>query len=99
LIFNQATKKEVRLPGFLEHQATGICLSAILFIVNFLLFYFVFISAFKEELTGLVRLGFCWLGAYALTWICSYLAKGKARLLLTLVFIGILFVVFMFRGY
>ena len=89
--------KEVRLPGVLEHQATGIFLNALLFATLFLLFYFAFITAFKEELTGLVRLGFCWLGAYAFTWVCSYLAKGKARLLLTLFFIAILCAVFVFR--
>jgi len=97
LSFSQTSKKEVRLPGVLEHQATGIFLNAILFATHFLLLYFVFISAFKEELTGVVRLGFCWLGAYGLTWICSYRAKGKARLLLTLSFIGILLIVFIFR--
>ncbi|MFA7404681.1 MAG: hypothetical protein WC007_11830 [Pelobacteraceae bacterium] len=85
------------MPGLLEHQATGVFLNALMFTTHFLLFYFVFISAFQEELTGLVRLGFCWLGAYALTWVCSYLAKGKARLVLTIVFIGILGIVFMFR--
>lgn len=89
--------KEVRLPGLLEHQATGIFLNALLFATLFLLFYFVFIAVFKEELTGLVRLGCCWLGAYVLTWICSYLAKGKSRLALTLSFIGILIIVFIFR--
>jgi len=89
--------KEVQLPGLLEHQATGIFLNAIQFMTHFLLFYFVFIAVFKEELTGLVRLGCCWLGAYALTWVCSYLANGKARLVLTIFFIGILLVVFMFR--
>ncbi|OGU14945.1 MAG: hypothetical protein A2076_15680 [Geobacteraceae bacterium GWC2_53_11] len=97
MILIQSTKNEIRLPGVLEHQATGIFLSAILFATHFLLFYFIFISAFQEELTGLVRLGFCWLGAYALTWVCSYLAKGKARLVLTLLFIAILGIVFMFR--
>jgi hypothetical protein len=97
LILSRSAKKEIRLPGLLEHQATGVFLSAVLFATHFLLFYFVFISAFQEELTGLVRLGFCWLGAYALTWVCSYLTKGKARLVLTLLFIVILFIVFMFR--
>lgn len=43
-------------------------------------------NAIKQELTGLLRLALCWLGAYALTWICSYLANGKARLILTLFF-------------
>jgi hypothetical protein len=85
------------LPGILEHQATGIFLNAILFATHFLLFYFIFIAVFKDELTGLARIGFCWLGAYALTWICSYLARGKARFALTLLFIGILAVVFMLR--
>ena len=94
---HEGMNKEVQLPGLLEHQATGIFLNAIQFMTHFLLFYFVFIAAFKEELTGLVRLGCCWLGAYALTWVCSYLANGKARLVLTIFFIGILLVVFMFR--
>ena len=91
--------KEVRLPGVLEHQATGIFLNALLFATLFLLFYFVFIAVFKEELTGLVRLGCCWLGAYALTWVCSYLAQGKARLLLTIFFIAILCAVIVFLPY
>jgi hypothetical protein len=89
--------KEVRLPGLLEHQATGYFLSAVLFATHFLLFYFICTFAFRDEFTGLIRLFFCWLGAYALTWICSYLAKGKARLLLTLFFVGILCAVFVFR--
>lgn len=96
-MFKQSAQKEVRLPGLLEHQATGIFLSAVLFATHFFLFYFVFITAFNEELSGLLRLGLCWLGAYALTWVCSYLSKGKSRLALTLFFIAILGIVFMFR--
>lgn len=89
--------KEVRLPGLLEHQATGYFLSAVLFVTNFLLFYFICTIAFKDEFSGLVRLVFCWLGSYGLTWMCSYLTAGKARLVLTLLFVGILVIVFMFR--
>ncbi len=89
--------KEVRLPGVLEHQATGIFLNALLFATHFLLFYFVFMSIFKEELDGLLRLGCCWVGAYALTWICSYLTKGKSRLVVTLFFIAILLIISFFR--
>ena len=54
-------------------------------------------SVFKEELDGLLRLGCCWVGAYALTWICSYLTKGKSRLVVTLFFIAILLIISFFR--
>lgn len=97
MIFKQAAQNEVRLSRLLEHQSTGYFLSAVLFATHFLLFYFICIFAFEEGFTGLIRLALCWLGAYALTWICSYLVTGKARLILTLLFVCILVVVFMFR--
>ncbi len=54
-------------------------------------------SVFKEELDGLLRLGLCWVGAYALTWIYSYLTKGNSRLVVTLFFIAILLIISFFR--
>jgi len=97
LKFFQSENTEIALPGLLESRAVSIILGAVLFATNFLLFYFIFTFTFKEELTGLPRLALCWLGAYALTWIICYLAKGTARLALTLFFIGILCFTFMFR--
>jgi len=79
--------------SFLEQRFVGVFLNAILFICNFLLFYFVWLYAFPD-ITGLLRVALCWVGAYVMTWIMSFLAKGVARLVLVVAFLGILYVVF-----
>lgn len=83
------TKKKF---GLLQHRAVGIALNAVLFATNFLLFFFI-VSSILAEITGYLRLGLCWVGAYTMTWVMSMLAKGAFRLVLTLVFIVLLFIV------
>lgn len=81
-------------PSFLERRYVAIFLNGILFVTNFLLFYFIWLYAFAD-ITGLLRLVFCWAGAYSLTWIMSLMAKGAARLALVGVFLGILYFILM----
>jgi len=82
--------------SFLEQRAVGVFLSAVLFVCNFLLFYFIWLHSFPD-ITGLLRVGLCWVGAYALTWVMASLAKGGARLALAAAFLVILYVVFRYR--
>jgi hypothetical protein len=90
---------EQQLKGttnFLKQRAVGILLNAVLFVTNFLLFYFIWLYAFPD-ITGLVRVGLCWVGAYVLTWIMASLAKGVTRLALAAAFLGILYFVFKYQ--
>jgi hypothetical protein len=82
--------------SFLERRPVAIFLNAVLFVCNFLLFYFIWLYAFPD-ITGLIRVALCWGGAYVLTWIMASLAKGGARLALTVVFLGIVYVVFKYQ--
>lgn len=82
--------------GILERRDVSIILSAVLFIINFLLFYFIWLYAFPE-MTGIMRIVFCWGGAYALTWLMTYMTKGVSRLILTLIMIAVQFLVFHYK--
>jgi hypothetical protein len=82
--------------NILERRAVSIILNAVLFISNFLLFYFIWLYSFPD-ITGLARVGLCWAGAYALTWVMASQTRGAARLALVTVFLGILYVVFRYR--
>ncbi len=79
-----------------ERRDVAIILSVVLFVINFLLFYFIWISAFPE-MTGILRVVLCWIGAYALTLVMTYMTKGVARLILTLVMMGVQYMVFHYR--
>ncbi len=92
----QKSKMTADGPNILERREVGIVLNAVQFVTNFILFYFICISVFPD-ITGLVRLVLCWVGAYTLTWIMTLLAKGAARLLLTLLFLGVLYIVFRYQ--
>lgn len=82
--------------GILERRDVSIILSAVLFIINFLLFYFIWLYAFPD-MTGIMRIVFCWIGAYALTWLMNYMAKGVWRLILTLIMMGVQYLVFHYK--
>ena len=82
--------------GILERRDVSIILSAVLFIINFLLFYFIWLYAFPG-MTGIIRIAFCWLGAYSLTWLMTYMTKGVSRLILTLIMIAVQFLVFHYK--
>lgn len=86
--------QKLKKQNILERRGVGILLSAVLFATNFLLMYFIWFSVFND-ITGLARIALCWVGAYALTWVMTFLAKGAARLILTLLFLGLLYFVFM----
>jgi hypothetical protein len=88
--------QQAESSGILERRPVGIFLNGVLFVCNFLLFYFIWLYSFPD-ITGLLRVVLCWVGAYVLTWVMALLAKGAARLVLAAVFLGILYVVFMYR--
>lgn len=92
----EQTQKTPSKTGILERRDVTIILSAILFIINFLLFYFIWLYAFPE-MTGIVRIIFCWVGAYAFTWLMTYMTKGVWRLVLTLIMLAVQFVVFHYK--
>lgn len=92
----QLTEKSIDTPNILERRYVGIALNAVLFATNFLIFYFICISVF-QDIIGIVRLVVCWVGAYSMTWVMAFLAKGLARLVLVLTFLGLLYVVLMYK--
>lgn len=92
----QKTIKTTRETGFAERRDVAIILSAVLFVINFLCFYFIWIAVFPE-ITGIARMVICWIGAYALTWVMTYTTKGVARLILTLIMLAVQYVVFHYR--
>lgn len=92
----QGNEKSTRVTSVLERRDVAILLSAVLFVINFLLFYFIGLYAFPE-MTGIARVVLYWVGAYSLTWVMTYLTKGVSRLILTLVMLGVHYVVFHYR--
>lgn len=90
-------KESAGNKSILEHRAIGIFLSALLFGTNFLLFYFIWQHAFPG-ITGIVRVGMCWVGAYAFTWMMTYVTKGIARLALALILMAVLFFVLNYKA-
>ena len=80
----------------LERREVRIFLNAILFIINFLLIYFLWLKVFPG-MTGITRLIACWIGAYAFTWSITYVFKGPGRLVLALLFLGVLYAVFRYN--
>ena len=92
----QTTKESTGKKSILERRDVAIILSAVLFVINFMFFYFIWMYAFPG-ITGIMRVIFCWVGAYAFTWLMTYMTKGLARLILTLIMLGIQYVVFHYR--
>lgn len=85
-----------RITAMLERRDVAILLSAVLFVINFLLFYFIWLYVFPD-LTGMTRMAVCWVGAYAMTWAMTHFAKGLTRLILTLLMLGVQYLVFHYR--
>lgn len=92
----QKNEKPKGITAVLERRDVVILLSGVLFIINFMLFYFIWIYAFPE-MTGFKRLLFCWVGAYAFTWFINRMTKGLERLILTLILLVVQYLVFHYR--
>lgn len=92
----QKSNKTAEVLSVLERRDVSILLSAVLFGTNFLLFYFIFYNVFKD-ITGFMRLALCWVGAYAMTWTMTFMAKGAVRLIITVILLGMLFIVFRYQ--
>lgn len=91
------TKQETTgTKNVFERRDVTIILSAVLFVINFLFFYFIWLYAFPS-ITGIMRIIFCWIGAYAFTWFMNYMTKGIWRLFLVLFMMGVQYLVFHYR--
>lgn len=89
-------KEATQNSSILERRDVSIILSAVLFVINFMCFYFIWLYAFPG-ITGIMRLILCWVGAYAFTWLMTYMTKGVSRLILTLIMLGVQYMVFHYR--
>lgn len=85
-----------RETGFAGRRDVAVILSGVLFLGNFFCLYFIWLNLFPE-ITGIMRIAFCWVGAYALTWFMTYVARGWARLILALIMIGVQYVIFHYQ--
>ncbi len=83
-------------PKILERRDVALILNAVLFVINYLCFYFIWMMVIPE-LTGILRLVVCWVGAYSLTWVMTYATKGMSRLVLTVIMIAVQYVIFHYR--
>lgn len=81
---------------FMDAKAINIGISAVLFVTNFLLMYFVCQRTFPD-LVGFPRVAAIWVGAYAMTWVMSYSTRGLARLVLSLIMLGVLYGVLLYQ--
>ena len=90
------TKDKTQGTPVLERRDVTIILSAVLFVINFMLFYFIWLYAFPDT-KGILRVVLCWGGAYAMTWLMTCMTKGLARLILTLIMLGVQYLVFHYR--
>ena len=88
-------KKQADNPKFMDRRGINIVISAVLFITNFLLVYFMYQKTFPE-VAGFTRVAMVWLGAYAITWVMCYATKGLSRLVLSLIVLGVLYTVLMY---
>ena len=80
----------------MDRRGINLVISAVLFLTNFLLMYFICQRTFPE-ITGIFRLIMVWVGAYAMTWVMSYATRGLARLVLSLTFLGVLYIVLLYQ--
>lgn len=92
----ESAKETTTKKNVFERRDVKIILNAALFIINFLFFYFIWLYAFPS-ITGGARVVLCWVGAYALTWLMNYMAKGVWRLLLVLIMMGVQYLVFHYK--
>jgi hypothetical protein len=76
-----------------ERRDVAIILAGVLFVINFLCIYFIWSSIFPE-ITGILRLVLCWIGAYSMTWFMTYVTKGVSRLVLTIIMVAVQYVIF-----
>lgn len=89
-------KESTGKKNILERRDVVMIMSAVLFVINFMFFYFIWLYAFPG-ITGIMRLLLCWVGAYAFTWLMNYMTKGIWRLILTLIMLGVQYMVFYYR--
>jgi hypothetical protein len=90
------TQETSRNLNISERRDVAIILAGVLFVINFLCIYFIWSSIFPE-ITGILRLVLCWIGAYAMTWFMTYVTKGVSRLILTLIMLAVQYVIFHYR--
>ena len=89
-------KKRADNPKFMDRQVINFGISAVLFLTNFLLMYFVCQRSFPG-IAGIPRIILIWVGAYAMTWVMSYATRGLSRLFLSLTMLGVLYSVLLYR--
>jgi hypothetical protein len=82
-------KKVTKEENIWERRAVSISLNAVLFMTNFFLVYFIWLLS-APEISGLGRLTVCWVAAYGLTWMMTYVTKGAVRLVLAILLLGVL---------
>lgn len=92
----QTIKESTSPKNVFERRDVTIILSAVLFVINFLFFYFIWLYAFPT-IIGIMRVLFCWVGAYAFTWLMNYMTKGVWRLILVLIMMGVQYLVFHYK--
>ena len=92
----QTTNETPDKKNVFERRDVTIILSAVLFVINFMFFWFIWQYAFPG-ITGIARLLLCWVGAYAFTWLMNYMTKGVWRLILTLFMLGVHYLIFHYR--
>ena len=92
----QTIKEPANKKTVFERRDVTMILSAVLFAINFMFFYFIWLYAFPG-ITGVSRLLLCWVGAYALTWFMNYMTKGVWRLFLTLFMLGVQYLIFHYK--
>ena len=89
-------KKQTENGKFMDRPGINLAISAVLFLTNFLLMYFVCQRTFPG-ITGITRVIVVWVGAYSMTWVISYATRGMARLGVSLTLLGVLYTVLMYQ--
>ncbi|MBL0226881.1 MAG: hypothetical protein IPQ16_15345 [Geobacteraceae bacterium] len=92
----QKEQESSRNLNISERRDVAIILAGVLFVINFLCIYFIWSFIFPE-ITGILRLVLCWIGAYSMTWFMTYVTKGVSRLILTLIMLAVQYVIFHYR--
>lgn len=92
----QTPKESTTKKSVFERRDVTIILSAVLFVINFLFFYFIWIYAFPG-ITGIMRVILCWVGAYTFTWLINYMTKGIWRLIMVVIMMGVQYMVFHYK--
>jgi len=89
-------EKQADNPKFMDRREINFAISAVMFLTNFLLIYFICQRTFPD-IAGITRVILVWVGAYAMTWVMSHQTRGLARLALSLIMLGVLYIVSMSR--